>query len=284
MIPAPFDYVRAQSLDDALARLAASNGLAKAIAGGQSILPLMKLRLAQPELLVDIGRLSELRGIRHESDGRISIGALTTYEELLSDDGLLQFGLLADAVPGIGDVQVRNRGTIGGAVAHADPASDLSAVLLALDAGIVIRSVRGERVMPITSLFDGPFATALAADELITEIRLGAPVDDAGSAYRSIDQPASGYAIAGAAVVIGARVADRWTRCGVALTGVGDQPYRASAVEAAVLAGVSFAEAASHATEGVVVTSDIHADREYRTHVAAVEVRRALEAAAARLV
>ena len=284
MIPAPFDYVRAQSLDDALARLAASNGLAKAIAGGQSILPLMKLRLAQPELLVDIGRLSELRGIRHESDGRISIGALTTYEELLSDDGLLQFGLLADAVPGIGDVQVRNRGTIGGAVAHADPASDLSAVLLALDAGIVIRSVRGERVMPITSLFDGPFATALAADELITEIRLEAPVDDAGSAYRSIDQPASGYAIAGAAVVIGARVADRWTRCGVALTGVGDQPYRASAVEAAVLAGVSFAEAASHATEGVVVTSDIHADREYRTHVAAVEVRRALEAAAARLV
>ncbi|MEO8463392.1 MAG: FAD binding domain-containing protein, partial [Chloroflexota bacterium] len=251
MIPAPFGYVRAQSLGDALARLAASNGMAKAIAGGQSILPLMKLRLARPELLVDIGRLSELRGIRHEPDGRISIGALTTYDELLRDDGLLQFGLLADALPAIGDVQVRNRGTIGGAVAHADPASDLSAVLLALDAGIVIRSVQGERVMPITSFFDGPFATALAADELITEIRLGAPLDDAGSAYRSIDQPASGYAIAGAAVVIGARVADRWTRCGVALTGVGDQPYRASAVEAAVLAGLSFAEAASHATEGV---------------------------------
>ncbi len=283
MIPASFGYVRAQSLDDALARLATLNGLAKAIAGGQSILPLMKLRLARPELLVDIGRLSELRGVRHEPDGRISIGALTTYDELLRDDRLLQFGLLADALPGIGDVQVRNRGTIGGAVAHADPASDLSAVLLALDAGIVIRSVRGERVIPITSFFDGPFATALAADELITEIRLGASLDDAGSAYRSIDQPASGYAIAGAAVVIGARVADRWTRCGVALTGVGDQPYRASAVEAAVLAGVSFAEAASHATEGVVVASDIHADRDYRTHVAAVEVRRALEAAAARL-
>ncbi|MBA3876844.1 MAG: carbon monoxide dehydrogenase [Anaerolinea sp.] len=283
MIPAAFDYVRATSLDDALARLAAGGGSAKAIAGGQSLLPLMKLRLARPETLVDIGRLAELKGVRRLGDGRVSIGGLTTYDEMLRDMTLHRYGLLADALPNIGDVQVRNRGTIGGATAHADPASDMPAILLALDAEVVVRSVRGERAIPIAGFFQGAFASALEPDELITELRLPGGREDLGSAYRAIEQPASGYSIAGVAAIIGARSGDRWGFCSVAITGVGEHPYRATAVESAILGGASFEAAAAHACDGVTVASDIHADREYRAHVATVQVRRALEAAAARL-
>lgn len=283
MIPAAFDYVRATSLDDALTRLAAGGGSAKAIAGGQSLLPLMKLRLARPETLVDIGRLAELKGVRRLPDGRLSIGALTTYDEMLRDGMLRHYGLLADALPNIGDVQVRNRGTIGGSIAHADPASDMPAILLALDAEIVARSARGERSIAATSFFEGAFTTALEPDELITEIRLPGGRDDVGSAYRAIEQPASGYAIAGVAAVVGGHDGVRWTFCSIGVTGVGEHPYRASAVEAAVREGAPFDEAAVHACQGVTVASDIHADREYRAHVATVQVRRALEAAAARL-
>jgi carbon-monoxide dehydrogenase medium subunit len=283
MIPAPFDYVRATSLEDALGRLASGAGATKAIAGGQSILPLMKLRLARPETLVDIGRLSELRGVRSMADGRVAIGALTTYDELMADPTIRHYGLLADALPNIGDVQVRNRGTIGGSIAHADPASDMPAILLALDAEIVARSARGERSIPATSFFEGAFATALEPDELITEIRLPGGRDDVGSAYRAIEQPASGYSIAGVAAIVGAHDGSQWRFCSIGVTGVGEHPYRASAVEAAVTGGASFADAAMHACDGVTVASDIHADREYRAHVATVQVRRALEAAAARL-
>jgi carbon-monoxide dehydrogenase medium subunit len=283
MIPAAFDYVRATSLDDALVRLAAGGGSAKAIAGGQSLLPLMKLRLARPETLVDIGRLAELRGVRLRPDGRVAVGALTTYDEMMADDILRHYGLLRDALPNIGDVQVRNRGTIGGAIAHADPASDMPAILLALDADVVARSTRGERVIPATGFFTGAFASALDADELITEVLLPGGRDDVGSAYRAIEQPASGYSIAGVAAIVGAGDGAGWSFCSVAVTGVGEHPYRASAVEAAVRGGASLADAASHATDGVAVASDIHADREYRAHVATVQVRRALEAAIARL-
>jgi carbon-monoxide dehydrogenase medium subunit len=283
MIPAAFDYVRPRTLDDALARLEASAGSAKAIAGGQSLLPLMKLRLARPEMLVDIGRLAELRGVRKLDDGRVAVGALTTYDEMMADETLGHYGLLKDALPNIGDVQVRNRGTIGGSIAHADPASDMPAILLALDAEIVARSARGERSIPATSFFEGAFATALAPDELITEIRLPGGRDDAGSAYRAIEQPASGYSIAGVAAVIGAHDGKGWRFCAVGITGVGEHPYRASGVEAAVTSGASIEEAAGHASDGIAVASDIHADREYRAHVATVQVRRALEAAIARL-
>ena len=283
MIPAAFEYVRATSLDDALARLAAADGAAKIIAGGQSLLPLMKLRLARPELLVDIGRLAELRGVRRLPDGRVAVGALTTYDEMLSDEVLGHYGLLRDALPNIGDVQVRNRGTIGGSIAHADPASDMPAILLALDAEVVARSARHERTIPITKFFEGAFSSALASDELITEVRLPGGRDDVGSAYRAIEQPASGYSIAGVAAVIGAHDGKRWNFCSIGITGVGEHPYRASAVENAILGGASIPDAASRATDGVNVASDIHADGEYRTHVATVQVRRALEAAAARL-
>jgi carbon-monoxide dehydrogenase medium subunit len=283
MIPAAFEYVRATSLDDALTRLADGGGAAKAIAGGQSILPLMKLRLARPETLVDIGRLAELKGVRRLDDGRVAVGALTTYDEMLRDETIRHYGVLADALPNIGDVQVRNLGTIGGSIAHADPASDMPAVLLALDAEVVARSPRGERTIPITSFFDGPFMSVLEGDELITEVRLPAGREGIGSAYGAIEQPASGYSIAGVAAVIGAREGDRWGFCAVGITGVGEQPYRASGVEAAVMSGASLADAASRATDGITVNADIHADREYRTHVAAVQVRRTLEAAIARL-
>jgi carbon-monoxide dehydrogenase medium subunit len=283
MIPAAFEYVRATSLDDALARLARADGGAKAIAGGQSILPLMKLRLARPETLVDIGRLPELKGVHRLPDGRVAVGALTTYDEMQRDPILRHYGLLADALPNIGDVQVRNRGTIGGSIAHADPASDMPAILLALDAEVVARSSRDERAIPITSFFEGAFASVLKPDELITEIRLPGGRDDVGSAYRAIEQPASGYSIAGAATVVGAKIGGKWGFCAVGVTGVGEHPYRATAVEQAVLAGESLAQAAGHATDGVTVASDIHADREYRTHVASVQVLRSLEAAIARL-
>lgn len=283
MIPAAFDYVLATSLDDALKRLATADGGAKAIAGGQSLLPLMKLRLARPETLVDIGRLPELKGVRRLADGRVAVGSLTTYDEMMRDDILRHYGLLKDALPNIGDVQVRNRGTIGGAIAHADPASDMPAILLALDAEVVARSSRAERAIPITSFFEGPFASVLHHDELITEIRLPGGRDDVGSAYRAIEQPASGYSIAGVAAIVGAHDGKDWRFCAVGVTGVGEHPYRATAVEQAVLAGESLAQAATHATDGVTVSSDIHADREYRTHVATVQVLRALEAAIARL-
>jgi carbon-monoxide dehydrogenase medium subunit len=282
MIPAAFDYVRATSVEDALARLAAADGGAKILAGGHSLLPLMKLRLARPALLVDIGRLAELKGVRVIDEGRrIAIGAMTTYAEMAADARLGHYGLLADALPNIGDVQVRNRGTIGGAVAHVDPASDMVAVLLALEADVVARSVRGERVLPITGFMSGPFSSVLEPDELVTEIRIPAGHPGFGSAYRAIEQPASGYPIAGAAGVVGRFTAHDgpWDYIAVAITGVGEHPYRAGGVEAALRGGASIADAAGHATDGVTVNRDIHADREYRAHVASVMVRRALEAA-----
>jgi len=284
MIPNLFDYQRAGSLDEALG-LVGTPGT-KLIAGGMSLLPLMKLRLANPERLVDIGRLAELRGVRRLDDGRMAIGALTTYSEL-ADSPARHYGLLGDALPDIGDVQVRNRGTVGGSVAHCDPASDLPAVLLALDAEIVARSKRGEKIYPADGFFTGAFTTALADDELITEIRLPGPRDDAGSAYASLSQRASGYSIVGVAAVVIKEGGSAITKAGIALTGVGEAPYRARAVEEALLGNEGTAEsivaAAAHATDGVTVSGDIHADTEYRTAMAAVYTRRAIEAALGRL-
>ena len=285
MIPAAFAYQRPASIDDAL-RIIASDPGAKLLAGGQSLLPLLKLRLASVETLVDIGRLPGLTGVRQLGDGRLAIGALTTYAELLESPAR-EYGLLRDALPHIGDVQVRNRGTVGGAVAHADPASDLPACLLALDAELVIRSSSGERTTGVDGFFEGAFTTGLETGEIITEVRLPGPRDDAGSAFLALQQPASGYSMVGVAVVVFGDGSGGVTSSNVALTGVGDTIYRARAVEAA-LAGsdgspASVAAAAEHATDGVVVANDIHADREYRTAMAAVYTRRTIEAALARL-
>ena len=284
MIPNQFDYQRAGSLDEALG-LVGSPGT-KVIAGGMSLLPLMKLRLANPERLVDIGRLDELRGVRQLPDGRLAIGALTTYAEL-AESPAKHYGLIGDALPDIGDVQVRNRGTVGGAVAHCDPASDLPAVLLALDAEIVARSKRGEHVYAADGFFTGAFTTALAEDELITEIRLMGPRDDAGSAFKSLSQRASGYSIVGVAAVVIKDGGSAISQASIALTGVGEMPYRAKAVEAALIGNEgtpeAIAAAAAHATDGVTVNGDIHADSEYRTAMAVTYTKRAIAAALGRL-
>ena len=291
MIPAAFAYSRASSVDEALGLLMEHGADAKIIAGGQSLLPLMKLRLARPDRLIDIGRIESLRGVRDLPDGTLAIGALTTYAQLL-DEPLVKFLAMRDALPRIADVQVRNRGTIGGAIAHADPAADMPAILLALDAEVVARSAhRGERTIPIGHFFEGAFSTALAPDELLTEIRIPAPAGPHGSAYRMLEQPASGFAIAGVAAVIGqadgssadAPIDD----VRVAVTGVGDHAYRATSVENALrgtkLGSAAIGSAVASICEGITVQSDIHADRAYRSAMAGVMAKRALEAARERL-
>ncbi len=286
MIPAAFEYQRATSVDEALALLAEHGAEAKILAGGHSLLPLMKLRLARPERLIDIGRLDELRGITELPGGELRIGALTTYATLLEDPRISRLAALADALPRIGDVQVRNRGTIGGSIAHADPAADLTAVLLALDAVVMARSAaRGQREIPIDGFFEGAFSTALADDELLLAVVVPAPSGSVGSAYQALDQQASGYPIAGVAALVG-----EVTR--IAVTGVGDRPYRAASVEAALEAAAARgSEGQEHAieaavariTDGVEVNGDIHADPEYRAAMARVMARRAIELARARL-
>jgi aerobic carbon-monoxide dehydrogenase medium subunit len=291
MIPAAFAYDRAASVDEALDLLVTHGAEAKLIAGGQSLLPLMKLRLARQERLIDIGRIESLRGVRETPDGRLAIGALTTYAQLLDDARVTALALMADALPRIADVQVRNRGTIGGAIAHADPAADMPALLLALEAEVVVRSApRGERLVPILEFFEGAFATALAPDELLTEIRLPSPSGSYGSAYQMLEQPASGFAIAGVAAVIGqtGSTADgTFDDVRVAVTGVGDTPYRATSVENALrgtnLGSAAIGSAVASICEGIDVQGDIHADSTYRAAMAGVMARRALEAARARL-
>ncbi len=284
MIPASFEYTRASSVDDALQAIA---GGAKVIAGGQSLLPLLKMRLASAERLVDIGGLTELRGLRLNDDGSASLGPLTTYADLIKA-GVIPW--VTEAVGNIGDVQVRNRGTIGGSLAHCDPASDFPAIALALDGTIVVRSVRGEREVPADGFFHGPFETGLAPDELIVELRRPPLPQGAGGAYVNLEQPASGYSIVGVAAVLGHRHgvwgSSEIDHVRVAITGVAHAPYRAKAVEDA-LTGTDcspdrIAAAATKATEGVTVNSDIHADATYRAALATVLVRRALELARSR--
>ncbi|HYH94139.1 MAG TPA: xanthine dehydrogenase family protein subunit M [Candidatus Saccharimonadales bacterium] len=283
MIPADFSYQRATSIEEALAAIA--GGDAKVLAGGHSLLPLMKLRLANPTTLVDIGRVTELKGVRQLLDGRLAIGALTTYAELLESPAK-HYGLLRDAIPDIGDVQVRNRGTVGGSIAHADPASDLPACLLALDAELVLRSAAGERTVPVDGFFEGAFTTGIRPDELLTEIRLPGPREDAGSAYVALQNPASGYAIVGVAAVVFKGAGGGITGANIALTGVGEVAYRATAVETAISNGdgsdAAIAAAAEHATDGQTVNGDIHADRDYRARMAVVYTRRAIAAALGR--
>jgi aerobic carbon-monoxide dehydrogenase medium subunit len=284
MIPAAFGYTRAGSLEEAIRALSGSSG-AKVIAGGQSLLPLMKLRLASPETLIDIGRLPELRGIERLDDGRLSLGALTTYAELM-DSPAIHYGVLRDALPTIGDVQVRNRGTVGGAIAHADPASDLPAAILALDAELVLQGPGGTRNVKADGFFEGPFTTALGPDELLTRVILPAPSDQAGSAYASLEQPASGYPMVGVAAVVYVGPGDVIERAAIGVTGVADHPYRATDVEAALVGQPgspdSIADAAAKVVGDRRVNSDIHAAAEYRAAMAVVYTRRAIHAALAR--
>jgi carbon-monoxide dehydrogenase medium subunit len=280
MIPAAFDYQRASSIDDALAALA--GGDAKVIAGGQSLLPLMKLRLAQPGKVVDIGRLSELKGSRATADGGWEVGALTTYAEALEATKL---DFTRDCILGIGDVQVRNLGTVGGSISHADPASDLPALLLALDYSAVLRSSRGERTVPLDAFFKGAFETDIAPDEILVKLVRGPLPAGAAGSYQKMQHPASGYSIVGVCAVI-ASSGGSISHARVALTGVGEVAYRAKAVESALQgsdgSSDAVAAAAAHAADGQTVNSDIYADRDYRSKMAVVYTRRAIEAALGR--
>jgi carbon-monoxide dehydrogenase medium subunit len=280
MIPASFDYVRAESLKDALKALSLGDGT-KVIAGGHSLLPIMKFRLSQPPKLVDISRLEELKGVEEKGRGA-RIGAGTTYRELLDSELLQQrFPLLTEATETIGDLQVRNRGTIGGSLAHADPVSDMPAVMLALDASFVLRSKKGKRSVRARDFFQGAFTTALAEDELLTEIILPPLPVGAGSCYLSHDHPASGYAIAAAAAVV-ARKRNAVGYAVAALTGVGEMAYLVKSVEELVGTNgdnTDLARAAAGATAGIDVSGDVYAPAEYRRHLATVITRRALEIA-----
>jgi aerobic carbon-monoxide dehydrogenase medium subunit len=280
MIPAAFEYTRAASVADAVA---AVGGGAKVIAGGQSLLPLLKLRLAGADKLVDIGRLEELKGYRTQPDGSLEMGAMTTYAEWQAATVMPS---VAEAIELIADVQVRNRGTIGGAIAHADPASDAPAICLVFDGQAVLRGPGGERVVPLDEFFEGPFQTAIRPDEILVAIRRGAVPDGASFAYRKLAQPASGYSIVGVAAVIGKGGDGRINHARVALTGVHEHAYRAPEVEEALVGTEGSADdvraAAEHATVGVEVNSDIHADAQYRAAMAKVYTARAIEAALGR--
>ena len=277
MIPTSFDYVRAKSLKDALNALGKNT---KAIAGGHSLLPLLKFRLAQPDTLVDIGQLRELKGIKRAGGG-MKIGAATTYRELLESKELgALYPLIAEVTEHIGDLQVRNAGTIGGGLAHADPAADMPPVMLVLDATFLLQAKGGRRSVAARKFFKGPFTTAMKPNELLTEIQLPAPPKGAGmgGAYASFEQAASGYALAGAAALI-AVAKGMIVRADLAFTGLADTPFLAPA--AAKLVGTQgqaelIGQVAAAAVAGVEANDDIHANPAYRSHLATVAARRAL--------
>jgi carbon-monoxide dehydrogenase medium subunit len=273
MIPAAFDYVRASTLDDALRRLGEGGEDAKLIAGGHSLLPLMKLRLAAPSMLIDIGRLSDLSYVREDGD-TVAVGALTRHREVeISDTLRTHAPLLAHVAGQVGDPQVRHRGTIGGSIAHGDPASDLPAACLALGASFKVTGPEGTRTIAADEFFHGFLETALGADEILTEISVP-KATGAGWSFQKFNRRAQDWAIVGVAAV-------RGDRPGVGLVNMSSVPVRASAVESALASGASETEAAAHAADGLEPPADLNASTEYRIHLAQVLTRRALEEAAA---
>jgi aerobic carbon-monoxide dehydrogenase medium subunit len=286
MIPASFDYIAAKSLDEALSLLAKHKDDAKLLAGGHSLLPAMKLRLAQPKVLIDIGRIKDLSYIR-EAGGQILIGAMTTHFQIETSD-LLSHAcpLLPETATHLGDMQVRNKGTIGGSLAHSDPAADWPAAVLAVGAEIVAAGAKGERVIKADDFFVDLFTTALKPGEVLKEIRFAAPKGRVGQCYLKMRHPASGFAVVGVAVNVSLDGSGKCQSAGVGVTGVAPKAYRAAGVEGALkgkaLDAKTLAEAASHAADGVDANSDLFATAAYRKHLAQVYTRRALEAAASR--
>ncbi len=270
MIPAAFDYVRAESADHAIALLAEHGDEAKLLAGGHSLLPLMKLRLASPTVLVDVGRLDDLRFIRDAGD-HIAIGALTRHRDLETSELLSSAApLLHHAAGHVGDPQVRHRGTIGGSLAHADPASDLPAVVLALGGTLVVQGPGGQREIPIGEFYTGFLEADLQPDELLTEIRIP-KLDTLGWSFQKFNRRAQDWAIVGVAAV---RAEGHH---GVGLVNMGSTPLHAGGVVEALHAGATAAQAAERANEGTEPQTDNNATVEYREHLARVLVRRALE-------
>ena len=280
MIAAAFDYVRPATLDEALEHLAKHGEDAKVLAGGHSLIPAMKLRLSQPRVVVDIGRIRDLHSIS-ERDGKIVIGAFTTHYEIESTDFLKHSCPLLPEVAGkIGDIQVRNKGTIGGSCVHADPAGDWPAAMLALDAEFEIGSPRGNRTVAAKDFFVDMLTSAVQPDEILKFIRV--PVTAKTTAYVKFAQKASGFAIAGVATVVDKARKD----VAIAVTGVAAKVYRAAGAESSLrgleLSATTIAAAAQKGADGVDPLSDIHASAEFRAHLARVMTKRALELAASR--
>jgi len=282
MISAPFDYVRANTLDEAL-NLLAQNEDAKILAGGHSLIPAMKLRLTQPPLLVDIARIKDLSYIR-EADGQIRIGAMTTHYQIESSELLRKIcPLLPECAGHIGDMQVRNKGTIGGSLAHSDPAGDWPAAILALNAELVAVSKNGERTIKADDFFVDLLTTALEPGEILREIRINKSNGRTGQAYVKMPHPASGFAVVGVAANLSFNGGSECKSASIGITGVSSKAYRATAVEGGLsganLDEAKIANAASHATDGVDVNGDVFASDEYRRHLAQVYARRAIAAA-----
>jgi carbon-monoxide dehydrogenase medium subunit len=277
MIPAEFDYRRAGTVEEALALLGEHGDDAKLIAGGHSLLPLMKLRLATPAVLVDIGRLRDLSYVRADGE-EVAIGALTRHADLESSEVLAErVPLLAHVAARIGDPQVRHRGTIGGSIAHGDPASDLPAVLLALRATIHVRGPAGDRVVAADDFFTDFLETALAPDEVLTEIRVPSCAG-AGWSFQKFSRRAQDWAIVGVAAVI-PRPSDGGApemQPGIGLVNMATTPVRSAGAEEALAGDASAAEAAQRADEGLEPPGDLNASPEFRRHLSHVLVRRAL--------
>ncbi len=274
MIPAPFDYVLAEHPDHAIELLGKRED-AKLLAGGHSLLPAMRLRIARPSKLVDIGRLSELAYVR-DAGTQLAIGALTRHAAVQADPLLQEHCPIVSTTAGkIGDPQVRHRGTIGGSLAHSDPASDLPAVMLALDAEFVITGAGGERVVSAADFFTGVFETACGHGGVLTEIRVPKLGDSTGWSYIKYHRRAQDWATVGVAALVHR---DNGSAVGasVALTNMGGTPLRASTVEEAVASGASPADAAEHAADGTEPSSDTAASAEFRKHLARVLTKRAL--------
>jgi carbon-monoxide dehydrogenase medium subunit len=280
VIPAPFDYDVAESLDHAIELLGTGGGDAKLLAGGHSLIPAMKLRIARPEKVVDIGRLSDLAYVR-DGGTHIAIGALTRHAAVAADPLLAEHCPIVSFTAGqIGDPQVRHRGTLGGTLSHGDPASDMPAVMLALGAELVAQGKGGERVILATDFFTGVFETALAPDEVLVEARVPKLGASTGWAYLKVNRRAQDWATVGVAALVH-RDNGSVAGASVGLVNMGGTPLRAKAVEDALASGSSAADAAALVAEGAEPPSDQAGSSEYRAHLAQVIARRALEQALA---
>ena len=283
MIPAAFDYVRPSTVDEALRALVDGGEDAKVLAGGQSLIPVMRLRLAAPETVVDLTRVEGLRGVREEGD-ELVVGAMTTHADVLSDPLLARYGrLLVQATETVADRQVRRRGTFGGALAHGDPAGDLPAVALALDAEFVVVGPAGRRTVAAADFFVDYLTTALEEGELLVEIRLPKLGEGWGVRYEKFNRVAQAWSIVAVAAAV-RREGGRIAEARIGLTNMGPTPLRARATEAA-LVGVDVSmetvtAAAAQAAEGTSPSSDLNAQADYRQHLAQVLTRRAVAAAA----
>ena len=283
MITHPFTYQAPVTIEEAVQQLG-KNGDAKVIAGGHSLLPLMKLGLAQPETLVDLRRIASLHQIRTEPDGTIVIGALVTHRDLAHDEIVRpKLAALADAASEVGDLQVRARGTIGGSLAHADSAADEPAPTLAYDATIRAIGPKGRRDIPAREFFKGTFETALAANEILTEIRFPAPTGRTGGAYAKFAHPASGFAVTGVAAVVTIKSDGTIERAAIAVAGATAAAYRATAAERSLTGtkgdAKAVVDAAAKAADGITALSDLAASAEYRKHLVTVYAKRAIERA-----